>query len=54
MKAKKGFSSFIEETSSKGTPGQIFSGIVLFVALFAVWSFSCVGGACIDLAKRYI
>ncbi len=54
MKAKTSFSCFVEETSKKGTLGQIFSGIVLFIALFAVWSFSCFGGACVDLAKRYI
>ena len=54
MKAKNSFSSFVEETSKKGAPGQLFSGMVLFIALFAIWSVSCFGGACIDLAKRYI
>lgn len=54
MKAKNNFSSFVEETSKKGTQGQLFSGMVLFIALFAIWSLSCVGGACFDLVKRYI
>ncbi len=53
MKAKSSFSHFVAKSSAKGTMGM-FGAIGIFLTVFIIWSFSCFGGALLQLARKYI